>query len=245
MMSSLSAWMTHASMIRRSLPTITTTKRRIRQLTQSQTNTIGMHRCSHYQMLSTATTTTANGNRRVPLPPMPRVLASSSSAASQKSHLRQWWDNGNILLFLGWSGLAVMALDRYLLYQMQIEIDSNEMLETVTKESQRERETLLKTWKDAPTLFNCMVLREYKNMGGSHGLAGLQVGDVVQVLQEGVGPDQLYHLCRIDGSGRPIDNTITEPPLQIGWYPIAFMKRLEDEPKRKSFWNSLGFGRRS
>jgi hypothetical protein len=181
-------------------------------------------------------TTTAAG--RKPLPPMPRVL---SLPVQPQETVRSWrtsWDNGSILIGLGWSGLALLALDRYLLYQIQN--DSETMIETIRDESMRQKQALVAVWCDQPALYECIIRREYKNMGGSHGLVGVAVGDVVQVLQQGVGPNQQYNLCRV-----PQQRTIgdeEEQPVAIGWYPLAFMEQIPVAAPKLSWWQRIFAG---
>lgn len=188
--------------------------------------------------------------RRPPLPPMPRVLASSSSSFStvhasaatvvadtavrrnSSRLLREWWDNGNMLLILGWTGLAVFTLDRFLQYQQRI--DARDMAESIVYDSKLQRKALLLKWKDQPALFNCVIRREYKQMGGSYGLRGILVGDIVEVLEEAIGPDKHYNLCRIqkdDGSGGNEE--------QIGWFPMSFMEKIEEKKPNKSLWRRI------
>ena len=183
--------------------------------------------------------------RRSPLPPMPRVLASPSTTADTNSshaavvvhsrmggRLREWWDNGNVLLILGWTGLAVFALDRLLQYQQRA--DARDIVESIVYDSKLQKRALLLKWKDQPALFNCIIRREYKQMGGSYGLHDVMVGDVVEVLEEGIGPDKHYNLCRIqkdDGSGGKED--------QIGWFPMSFMEKMEQKKPNKSLWRRI------
>jgi hypothetical protein len=173
--------------------------------------------------------TTAAAGRK-PLPPMPRVL--SLPAQQTVTSWRTSWDNGSILIGLGWSGLALLALDRYLLHQIQN--DSETMIETIRDESMRQKQALVAVWRDQPALYECIIRREYKNMGGSHGLVGVAVGDVVQVLQQGVGPNLQYNLCRV-----PRQRTIGDEEEQaeaIGWYPMAFMEQIPVAAPKRSWW---------
>jgi hypothetical protein len=172
---------------------------------------------------------------------MPRIL---NFPAQSQPPIRSWrtsWDNGSILIGLGWSGLALLALDRYLLYQIQN--DSDTMIETIRDESARQKQALVAAWRDQPALYECIIRHEYKNMGGSHGLVGVVVGDVVQVLQQGVGPNQQYNLCRIPRQ-RTIDGE-EEPPVAIGWYPMAFMEQIPVAAPKRSWWRRIFAGRSS
>jgi len=162
---------------------------------------------------SSASVPLASPFPRRPLPPMPRVLPSqqqapliageASTATNARSWRRlknEWWDSGRILLTLGWGGLAVLVLDRYLQRQQRAQRrEAVQMVKTMEEEIARDKRRLHETWRDAPVLFHCVIRRAYKSMSGSHGLRGVEVGDVVEILQEGVGPDKAYNLCRLRG----------------------------------------------
>ena len=175
---------------------------------------------------------------RQPLPPMPRILPTSSSSSvvpppplrrnSSASRLREWWESGSVLLAIGWTGLAVFALDRYLQYQQRAEAVL--AVQALAEDAARQKRALRETWKQVHTpLFYCVIRRAYKQMSGSYGLQGVRVGDVVEVLEEGVGPDKLYNLCRIKKG---------DADEQIGWFPISFMEKIEPV-KTKSLWRRL------
>jgi hypothetical protein len=123
----------------------------------------------------------------------------------------------------------------------------------------RERHELLLQHRHTPALFRCVV-RRASAMGGSHGLrstatttsssssnragAGnvndtdvnddsIQVNDIVEVLEEGVGPDKYYNLCRTRSKE-------TGEVDAVGWYPIVCLEKLEEaetnKKKKKSYW---------
>jgi hypothetical protein len=131
------------------------------------------------------------------------------------ARVRQWWDDGTILLTLGWSVLLTIVLDRYLQHQLlrdttplfggsrgggggaggEVPLDKEEMIQEIVYSAQQQRRLLYQQYRTAPTLYQGKVIRYYK-MGGSHGLYNIQLGDIVDVLEENVGPQQAYHLCR-------------------------------------------------
>ena len=97
------------------------------------------------------------------------------------------------------------------------------MLQAIAEDTARRRMKLQAEWMDAPAMYRVTVVREYKSMGGSHGLTGLHVGDVLEVLQEdvGIGNDRNYFLCRkMEG--------------QIGWFPKGFVERIPE--KKRAWW---------
>jgi hypothetical protein len=166
-----------------------------------------------------------------------------NAEASQQSHartwvsrLRNWYDRpGSVLLVVGWSALALVVLDRYL--QHVDRQDAVRLVASVSVQQQRERDEMHRQFASAPALHRVEVVTAYHEMGGTRGLqARLAVGDVLEVLQEHVGPSGLYLMVRTSrpvsaasqGEGK-VDNEGTEPP-QIGWYPRAFVKAVEEEP---------------
>jgi len=183
---------------------------------------------------------------------MPRLFpsqhaASEASAAVEPattttSRWRRAWDSGTILLTIGWSGLALLTVDRYLQWQQRARRhEAVAMAKTMEEEIQRDRFRLHQKYKDTPALFHCVIRREYKSMSGSHGLRGVQVGDIVEILDEGVGPDRAYNLCRHtrasrkeEGSSSSSGSSSTDKEIQIGWFPIPFMEKVP--PPKQSLW---------
>jgi hypothetical protein len=142
------------------------------------------------------------------------------------SRLRLAWSNGNILIYLGWTGVLVLLVDRYLQMTQpqpeQPEETAKAMIRTIQEESARIKMELYRNYKDAPALYRATVTHAYKGMGGSHGLQHVPIGDVVEILQEHVGPDHHYHLCR----------TTHGYYQQIGWYPVPYLQPVPDEQPR-------------
>ncbi len=82
---------------------------------------------------------------------------------------------------------------------------------------QMEQECDRKVLESKPILFYCVIRR---TRGMTHCLSNIKVGDVVQVLEEGVGPNQDYNLCRFPADKPHAMDT-------IGWYPIRWLQKLE------------------
>ena len=69
-----------------------------------------------------------------------------------------------------------------------------------------------------PILFHCVIRT---NSGLTHCLSGVRLGDVVDILEEGVGPNQDYNLCRLHARD--------DEPLSrdtYGWFPIRWLQKL-------------------
>jgi hypothetical protein len=133
--------------------------------------------------------------------------------------MRTWRQNGTLEIALGSFMLSVLLLDRYFLYLRDQE--NAVFLETVServKEDARVHEQEMKQWIDKPALFRCIVRRK-ANIGGSKCLKADE-GDVVEVLQEMVGPGKVYALCRMTAQVKG------EPPI-VGWYPSAYLEKIE------------------
>ena len=71
-----------------------------------------------------------------------------------------------------------------------------------------------------PTIFECKILRVESSLDGPKMLRNIRVGDVVEVMEEGVGPHHAYHLCRLPVSGRRKES--------IGWYPIEYLENVNN-----------------
>jgi hypothetical protein len=72
----------------------------------------------------------------------------------------------------------------------------------------------------APILFYCVVRRSH---GVSHCLTGAKVGDVVEVLDEAVGPEGVYNLCRL-----PAEKEDGVGADAIGWFPTRWLQKMDD-----------------
>jgi hypothetical protein len=119
--------------------------------------------------------------------------------------------------------LALLIVDRTLQYYDRQ--DAARLLAMTKNEQAEQQRALYEEYKDKPMLKECTVKVAYK-MGGTHGLPNVTQGQVLQVLQEGIGPQGHYAMCRtLDEQGNP---------LAIGWYPMSFL-----EPIKKSWWRRL------
>ena len=121
----------------------------------------------------------------------------------------------------GWAALGLLTIDRAL--QFLDNQDSDQIIDMLEEETQQKRQELQSKYWDAPALYKSKVTLEYK-MGGSHGLKDVQLGDIVEVLQEKVGPGEYYHLCRtMDEKGEV---------QSIGWYPCSYLEKAPEKKKK-------------
>ncbi len=57
----------------------------------------------------------------------------------------------------------------------------------------------------------------------------MKVGDVVSVLEEGVGPGGQYNLCMVERIAKNAvkESSDDDPILSIGWFPCSCLEKLE------------------
>ena len=177
--------------------------------------------CSH----STQTATTTTPAPR-PKPPMPRVLPHvlGSTNTTTTSHAPKERRVVNpIMLGIGSLILGLLVVDNVLQY-----LDASaaqQQIAQLAKEEEETRQGLLEEWKDRPALFVAKVIIQYK-MGGTMGLRDtVAVGDVVEIVQENVGPNQGYNLCRT----RTAEGDVSA----VGWYPKSFVEPIPVAPAKR------------
>jgi hypothetical protein len=171
---------------------------------------------------------------RAPLPPMPRVAPSinttTSASTANKSRLRKMWENGNLLIGFGWTLFAVLLVDRYLQYTEGMSVEG--AIGMVEETARQKRLEILELHRNDPTIFQCIVRKVYK-MEGSHSLMHVDQDDIVEVLEEGIGPDNLYNLCRKMQTTPDGEQQV----VSIGWYPVQYLEKVA--PPKKAwfkFW---------
>lgn len=124
---------------------------------------------------------------------------------------------GGILIGLGWALLGLVAIDQLLQYRQEQEAkEHRRMLYLMQEEANEENQAQWDT--NLPTLFKCRIAHIEPSLDGTKMLRNVGVGDVVEILEEDIGPNEAYHLCRNPSSDRP---------GSIGWYPIQYLERME------------------
>ena len=147
----------------------------------------------------------------------------------QPSNKPNWRQNGTPEIVIGTTILTLLGVDYYLqseqeksrqeiMSQLQNTIQQDEMKEKERSDLPSEEET-----KAMKSLFTCIVRRLPKYFDGSKCLMGVQVGDTVQVLEEHVGPDKMYHLCRLEKQNQKRGSTA----VTVGWFPIQCLEKVK------------------
>ena len=145
------------------------------------------------------------------------ALRASRSVPRRKFWSSRFAQDGTIEFVLGGTLLAIVAVDQLLQYQQNQ--GREEFLNQLRNERTRSPEDLqeMEDWYNMPAIFDCVVRKMPLNLDGYKCLTGVDVGDVVQVLQEKVGPEDMYNICRkVDDKGRPIS---------AGWFPTMYLEK--------------------
>ena len=157
-----------------------------------------------------------------------------STFSPLRERLRELRRNGTPEIVFGGLLLAVGSADYYL--QQRNDQQRNEMIRRFEEEvkqdeeiSRREERDLINSNGGAgmKSLFQCVVRKVPQQFDGHKCLTNMKVGDVVNVLQEGVGPDNKYNLCSIERSDASSSNTSKEKFISIGWYPCSCLEKIE------------------
>jgi hypothetical protein len=80
------------------------------------------------------------------------------------------------------------------------------------------------------TLFRCTVRRLPQNFDGHRCLTNIKVGDILNVLEEGVGPGNQYNLCSIDRGlrGDSGSESVDGGVVSVGWFPCSCLEVVKD-----------------
>ena len=125
--------------------------------------------------------------------------------------------------------LAVVGIDYYL--QQRNDQQRNEMIRRFEEEvkedeakSREEERDMINSNKGAAMkpLFQCIVRKVPSNFDGHKTLTSVKVGDVVNVIQECVGPDNKYNLCSIERQ-----SASDEKNISVGWFPCSCLEKIQ------------------
>lgn len=125
--------------------------------------------------------------------------------------------DGTLEFVIGGTLLTLLLVDRFLVYQQNE--DRTQFLKHIDNGTRRSPQDLqeMADWYNMPSLFACTIRKLPANLDGYKCLTGVKEGDVVQVLQEQVGPDGMYNLCRkLDDKGLA---------TSAGWFPTMYLEK--------------------
>jgi len=160
-----------------------------------------------------------------------------STFSPLRERLRELRRNGTPEITFGGIILAVVGIDYYL--QQRNDRQRSEMIRRFEEEVKQDEEVSRKEERELinnnggagmKSLFQCAVRKVPQQFDGHKCLTNLKVGDVVNVLQEGVGPDNKYNLCSIERSGASLSSATAakeETQMSVGWFPCSCLEKIE------------------
>lgn len=171
----------------------------------------------------------------------PHGLFASSPTASYSSRLRQrlgdWKHNGTPEIAFGVAVLAYAGVD-YVLSRRQARhrADMLRQLDRGVRRDgaasrERDRAVFSATFDGAESRCRCIVRRVPRLFDGYRCLTDVRRGDVVEVIEEGVGPGGRYSFCSIQrsekNSDRPDAASEEVRTFSIGWFPKSCLQKID------------------
>jgi len=193
------------------------------------------------------------------------LVRTSRLFSSKQSHNepKDWKRNGTPEIVIGTTILSLLAIDQYLQSEQSksrqqivneldkaIQFDKNQERQETrrtasntnvddmdVKVKQHRHPLLDQNGNEQQSLFTCVIRHIPKYFDGTKSLQNVRIGDVVQVLEEQVGPDKGYHLCRIttkkyegeESASKKGDENISVEQLELkykyGWFPISCLEK--------------------
>ena len=151
--------------------------------------------------------------------------ASTSTFRQRLGELRY---NGSPEIVFGVIILSLAGID----YMLRVQDDKprKEMYRQLELEVQRdemtsrneEKRMIAEDMVNTSLKFKCIVRRVPEQFDGHKCLQNIKVGDVVGVLEEGIGPGGQYNLCSIERNAAD-----KESKFSIGWFPCSCLEKLK------------------
>mmetsp|Transcript_24829 Transcript_24829/g.44659 ORF Transcript_24829/g.44659 Transcript_24829/m.44659 type:complete len:231 (+) Transcript_24829:126-818(+) len=160
---------------------------------------------------------------------------SGSSSSTFRERLGDWRSNGTPEIALGSIILALVGIDYVL--QVRNDQDREDAYRQLERNVRRDEATTRKEDKKmldegvaANFKFKCIIRKAPENFDGHKCLKNVKVGDIVNVIEEGVGPDGQYNMCAIErGAVKHKGNDSSEDVqrFSIGWFPCSCLQKIE------------------
>ena len=159
--------------------------------------------------------------------------AGIGSTTTFRQRLARLRSNGTPEIVFGAGLLTLLAADQLL--QSQQEAQHRSDREAVLKRLQYDVDAdMAKERSDGhtlsaeeesskPSLFQCRVMAVPKYFDGTKSLMGVEVGDVVDILSEQIGPGGTYNLCRLVRQ----EEGKKEVVVSVGWYPMSCLEKVK------------------
>mmetsp|Transcript_31519 Transcript_31519/g.66291 ORF Transcript_31519/g.66291 Transcript_31519/m.66291 type:complete len:236 (+) Transcript_31519:102-809(+) len=159
----------------------------------------------------------------------------SSSSNTFRERLGELRRNGTPEIAFGSIILALAGIDYFL--QVRYDEQRDDAYRQLEREVRRDEVTTRKEDRRminegvaAKSKFKCTIRNVPQNFDGHKCLKNVKVGDVVDVIEEGVGPGGQYNLCTIDrGAAKTVgkDSQEGEQRVSIGWFPCSCLQKIK------------------
>lgn len=154
----------------------------------------------------------------------------NNNTSSFMNRLHSLKSNGTPEILLGSTILLIASIDYTL--QQRDTTNKSQMMEELqaqvsfdAKQLEMDNKKLYK--KEKPTImFTCLVKRVPPNFDGHKCLVGVEVGDILNVIEEGVGPGGQYNLCFVKNDDR--DSRSDEMDVNVGWFPCSCLEVIKE-----------------
>ena len=163
-----------------------------------------------------------------------------STFSPLRERLRELRRNGTPEIVFGGVVLAVVGIDYYL--QQRNDQQRSEMIRRFEEEVKQDEEVSRKEERELinnnggaamKPKFQCVVRVVPQQFDGHKCLTNLKVGDVVNVLLEGVGPDNKYNLCSIERLADSSTEAGEKHNISVGWFPCSCLEKIEQTASNK------------
>lgn len=142
--------------------------------------------------------------------------------------------NGTPEILIGSTLLLMLAADHFL--QNMQRYERADVLTRLQKEVEADKRSTVvdgfsatmdfHSAKDAPFMFRCVVRRIPELFDGTKSLTNVKVGDIVDVVEEGVGPGGAYNLCRLCQTSDTETGCANGDEMSIGWFPTICLEKI-------------------
>lgn len=145
-----------------------------------------------------------------------------------KERLSRLRYNGTPEIAIGSLIITVVGVD----YMLQLRNDQQRQDMVKQLEMQVHRDAIISRKEDKELIqkgldpkFRCVIRTVPDQFDGHKVLRNCKVGDIVDVLEEGVGPDRMYNLCSIT---RRTPNNDKKQGVSIGWFPTSCLQKIDE-----------------
>jgi len=168
--------------------------------------------------------------------------STSSSASTFRERLAILRRNGTPEITIGLIILGVVGID----YALQTRTDNQrddmyrELEREVRKDEEKTRNEdrrMLNNGTATKYKFQCIIRKVPQTFDGHKCLKDVKEGDIVGVIEEGVGPGGQYNLCSIERGTTKEGDTVKDTKeggtkdVSIGWFPCSCLEKLEKTQK--------------